>query len=296
MNKAEDILEAFRPYYRTATLSECTEPNKVHDLKIKLDDARVYTMADIADFMQAFADPKKRHTALNPPLSRAADRFRALSEALQEDFRSTLGSFIRMYEFLSQIVFYDDHELESLAVFGRFLLRRIARRPTESENTEDEAIKDVDLTHYRIQKQHEYSLDLETGQARVALDPASEVGSGQAHSEEEAALSTVIERLNSLFEGNLTDSDMIAYVAQIKGRMIRDERLIHEANTNTQDQFALGSVEQVMQDIVIESMDSYMNMANQVINKESVQKGLLEALIPLVWEELRSQSARAALA
>jgi len=41
-NKAEDILKAFEPYYRTAALNNITDRNLPHQLREKLDGAHVY--------------------------------------------------------------------------------------------------------------------------------------------------------------------------------------------------------------------------------------------------------------
>jgi type I restriction enzyme R subunit len=41
MNNSETITEAFADYYRTTILSEETDPNKLHDLKMMLDGHQV---------------------------------------------------------------------------------------------------------------------------------------------------------------------------------------------------------------------------------------------------------------
>ena len=64
VNRPEEILESFQPYYRAAQLEDVTDPNIVHELQIKLDAAQVYLVSEIEGFAQAFFDPKRRQANL----------------------------------------------------------------------------------------------------------------------------------------------------------------------------------------------------------------------------------------
>jgi len=76
----------------------------------------------------AFFDPKRTQGALHPYLKPAADRFNELKEEEQAIFRKDLSTFIRVYDFLSQIVPYNDPDLERLHVYGKSLLPRLTVR------------------------------------------------------------------------------------------------------------------------------------------------------------------------
>ena len=127
VNKPDEILESFQPHYRTAQLEEVTDPNIVHELMTKLNKANVYFWTEVEAFAEAFFNPKvKTQGALHAQLKPAFDRFEALQEELKELFRKDLGSFLRMDEFLSQIIPYNDPELEKLFVFGKNLMQRLS--------------------------------------------------------------------------------------------------------------------------------------------------------------------------
>ena len=78
----------------------------------------------------------------------------SLKECLKEKdaleiFKKDLGTFVRFYEFISQIVPFDDLELEELSLFARKL------RPMLREATIEEDGVDLDnavLSHYRLSK------------------------------------------------------------------------------------------------------------------------------------------------
>ena len=53
------------------------------------------------------------------------------------------------------------------------------------------------------------------------LDPITEAGSGRIQEKEKAYLGEIIQNLNDLFEGELTDQDKLVYVnSVIKGKLL----------------------------------------------------------------------------
>lgn len=52
VNKAEDIKEAFEPFYNATTLSDNSDPNDIFGMKVRLIDARIFTLSQV----EAFAD------------------------------------------------------------------------------------------------------------------------------------------------------------------------------------------------------------------------------------------------
>ena len=92
-NDAEDILEAFLPFYRTAKLSGITDKNLVHTLRQKLDAAQIYLWSEVETFARAYFDPKGKQAAIQAPLKQAHERFKAQSKEVQELFRCDLSTY-----------------------------------------------------------------------------------------------------------------------------------------------------------------------------------------------------------
>ena len=84
----------------------------------------------------------------------------------REDFRSILQAFIRLYGFVSQLITYEDVELEQLYIFGRSLNRKLPRRrnplPTEVMDA-------VDLDSFRVEQTFagDISLRKEDGKTKL---------------------------------------------------------------------------------------------------------------------------------
>lgn len=105
-------------------------------------------------------------------VGQAVDRFKAIEqEEIQDEFKNSLTSFVRL-SFLSQILPFEDIELEKLYSFGRFLLSKLPKSDyTERLKLDNEVV----LEYYRLQKIAEGELVLQV-QRQHLLDPTTEAG------------------------------------------------------------------------------------------------------------------------
>ena len=285
VNDPTEILESFQPYYRAAQLEEVTDPNIVHELQTKLDKAGVYYTSEVEGFAEAFFNPKRKQAGLHAYLKPAADRFRELEDEEAETFRKDLGTFLRLYDFLSQIIPYEDAELERLYSFGKHLMPRIAEHDTSSILELD---ADVRLTHYRLQKLGEQKLDLSSGDV-VALPGISEAGTSKAMTDEQKKLAEIVERMNDLFSGELSDADLIGYVTTIKGKLLENPTLAAQAATNSESQFALGDFRDILTDIVIDGQDNHNKIADQLLKDDRIFAAMQGMLAKMVWQQFQKQ-------
>ena len=132
---------------------------------------------------------------MNAALDPAVSRFAALQDRNEEEaelLRGKMQAFRNLYGFLSQIIPYQDSDLERLHVFLRHLSAKLPRRRRGPAYRFDDEVR---LEYYRLQKIAEGSIALRDGEAQ-ALDGPSEVGSGLAR-EQEVPLSQLIDIVNS---------------------------------------------------------------------------------------------------
>ncbi len=64
-NDAQDILDAFLPYYTKAELTDVTDPQLIYDLQKKLDAEGIYHWEEVTAFALAFFDPKAAASKLS---------------------------------------------------------------------------------------------------------------------------------------------------------------------------------------------------------------------------------------
>ena len=284
VNKPEEILKSFQPYYRTAQLEDVTDPNIVHELMTKLNKANVYLWTEVEAFAEAFFSPKvKTQGALHAQLKPAFDRYEALEEEQQDLFRKDLGSFLRLYEFLSQIIPYNDAELEKLFVYGKNLMPRLAEASKSDMLSLD---SDVKLTHYRLQRLGEQALDLEKAEV-IKLAGVSEAGTGGAPEDERKELREIVAKMNDLFAGEIGEADFVGAVTTWKGHLMTNESLAEQAKNNSEEQFAMGDFKEAFMDVVIDAKDASNSIADQLLKDPRVFGVMQGMLAKMVWQQFQ---------
>lgn len=153
----------------------------------------------------------------------------------------------------------------------------------------------VQLTHHSLKSQGKRDLTFSTGEA-PKLTGVAEVGSGGIHEKEKALLDEIIERVNDLFEGELTDEDQLAYVTGfLRSHMAASDELRVQAANNTSAQFANSpTLRRELMDAAMDSDAAFNAMSRQVLNSETVREELLKILLGpgRLYEMLRGEANR----
>jgi type I restriction enzyme, R subunit len=302
VNDEEEILESFKPYFRKAELAGVSDPNIIHDLQTKLDDELIYLSPEVDAFVNTYLDPKGTQAQLQARIAPAVDRFskrlKAAKAATPKDgaeidrltlFRKDLGSFIRAYDFLSQIVNFADTDLEKRSIFYKHLL------PVLRIDREQSAIdlSAVLMTHYNLRSKGQAQITLSKEASEDGkLSPLNEIGAGVAKDPSKEKLSEIIQTMNTLFDGELTDADLLNYANHIRDKMLENKTLANQAAANEIDQFgASPDFDKVMMKAVVDAFKSHKSMSEQVLKKDSVKDGLSDLLLSMVYEGFKAQAA-----
>ena len=285
VNEAEEIQEAYKPYYEQTIVEETSDPNLLTDLKYKLDDYNIYWHSELEKFNSVFYDPAKKDQAeaqgfLNAYLDPAVERYKGRDEEEQVDFKSTLTTFVRQYAFLLQIIPFKDIELHKLYSYGRFLLKKL---PRENDAGSISLDNDVTLQYYRIEET--FSGDNRISET-AAIKGVTYAGSGRVDEEEEEVLSEIIKIFNEHFGAdNFTEADKL-FVDQIQEDMMNDETLAMQAKNNTKDNFRY-----VFDKAFIKKAMGRMNKNQKVftkmMNDEDFQSAIKVYLLEQVYEGLQ---------
>ena len=108
-------------------------------------------------------DPEKNHQRIHSVMQPAVDRFHALSEEGQEEFRDVLTRFTRIYSFLSQVVSFTDVKLERDYLFCRRLAQLVRQEAVAGIDLGDS----VELTHLRMEQAWSGDASLDEGGGEV---------------------------------------------------------------------------------------------------------------------------------
>ncbi|KQP12134.1 hypothetical protein ASF43_21690 [Pseudorhodoferax sp. Leaf267] len=130
------------------------------------------------------------------------------------------------------------------------------------------------------------------------LPPMDAVGSGSVQEKQAAYLVEIIEKVNGLFEGELTDDDQLVYVnGVLKGKLLENETLVQQAASNSKEQFANSpDLSNALMHAIMDAFDAHQSMSTQALGSERVRAGLKEVLLgpAQLYESLRAKSGPAA--
>ena len=289
VNDRSEIREAFKTFYEGAEMGEEVDPARMYAIKGELDGAGVYLEEEVARFADVYFKPKARqsaldHQAMNAVLDPAVSRFKALVEenAAEADlWRGKLQALLNLYNFLSQVIPYQDSDLERLYVFLRYLATKLPKRSTGVGYRFDD---DVKLEYYRLQKISEGSITLKDGVARP-LDGPSEVGSG-ALQEEPVPLSQLIDVVNEHFGTDFNQADQL-FFDQIVEAAMTDDGLRRAAAVNPGDKFEL-LFKNVLEKVFVDRMDQNEDIFVRFMNDLPFQKIVTSWMADEAYRRLRS--------
>lgn len=293
VNDPKEIQEAFRQYYEGSVMGEEVDPDRLYEVKAELDASGIYLQTEIDAFSQVFFAPKRRqspgdHKSMNALLDKAVERFKQLQADEEEEaelWRGKLQAFRNLYGFLSQVIPYQDSDLEKLFTYLRYLALKLPKRKSGPGYQFDE---EVELDYYRLQKISEGSISLNQGYAKP-LDGPREVGSGMVR-EENVALSRLIDIINQRFGGELNDADQL-FFDQIAEAASQNESLQRAAEVNSLDKFQL-VFRQVLESLFIERMELNDELFADYMTKPDLQELVSKWLGAQVYDQLNRAQGR----
>lgn len=273
VNERDEIREAFKTYFEGAEVGEDVDPARMYEIKSELDAEGIYVVADLDRFSAVYFKPRQRqspndHQLMNAALDPCVARFKETQEEKPDEaelWRGKLMAFCSLYGFLSQIIPYQDTDLERLYVFLRHLATKLPKRGAGPSYQFDDEVR---LEYYRLQKISEGSISLNDGQAN-RLDGPSEVGTGVLH-EEAVPLSRLIDVVNDRFGTDFNQADQL-FFDQIVEAAISDAALRQAAAVNPGDKFEL-VFKNLLETLFVERMDQNEEIFARFMNDKSFQK------------------------
>ncbi|HVR49890.1 MAG TPA: type I restriction endonuclease subunit R, partial [Pseudorhodoferax sp.] len=314
VNEPAEILKAFKTYYETAELEAVTDPHLVYDLRAKLDATGFYDEFEVDRVARVDLDPNGTQKQLDAAIAPVADRLLQRYKAAQQDkvaaedrqddkaaraakdqldalllFRNDMGAYVRLYAFLGQIFDYGNTAIEKRFLFFKRLIPLLDFG--RERDTVD--LSKVVLTHHTLKSRGKQPMGL-NADGSYKLPPMDAVGSGGVQEKQAAYLEEIIEKVNGLFEGELTDDDQLVYVnGVLKGKLLENETLMQQAASNSKEQFANSpDLRRALMDAIIDTFEAHQTMSSQALGSERVRDGLTDILLGPVqlYETLRARS------
>ncbi|MFW5827276.1 MAG: type I restriction endonuclease subunit R [Alkalispirochaeta sp.] len=311
VNDPEQVLADFQQYYRGATLPTGADPQMVIDLQEKLDAQGIYYESEVDAFAEAYytavgagreLTQRQLSARMAPVLQRFTDRLSAARLARDETgvdalklFVKDMESFCSLYDFLSQIVPLGDADLEKRYILFKHLAHPLREALlTGIANDGGIDLSRITLTHYAIHRRggaDTEGLAMDPNGMSVLEAPTGQ-GTGEARSREEVLLSELVAQLNKIFEGDLSDADMVNYAEATRDKVMEDSEVVIQAQNNESlDQFANGKIRDAVPSAIIQMMEANAEMTQQVMASKETMARFVQVVTELVYGKARRESA-----
>ena len=313
-DSSAEVLQAFSTYYGEALLEQISDPNLIFDLRAKLDALGYYDEFEVdrvADVLVRYESGARvsqgdLQKAIEPVASRLTDRFKdarneaeAARRSEQPDeekvakeamdalflFKNDIQLFVRLYGFLSQIFDYASTAIERRAIF----YRRLAPLLEFGREREGVDLSKVVLTHHNLKSKGRLGLTPDMDADGSGLRGSTEAGSGQVREKQRSLLADLIDKINDLFSGDLTEEHKIAFYEGVEASVLGSETLRQQARHNSEQQFANSpDLPEEILNAVMDTDAKFGVMMRQVLDDDKVRRGLKDALVRGgLWSKLR---------
>ncbi len=225
VNEQEAIQASFQDYYQKTELEGATDPNKLYNLKYTLEQMRVFTAEDLAEFVELFVVKKLGSERLQPFFQRIVDTgyknlasehkgekgYEKLKAAAKDKFRKETARYVRQYNFISQIMTFTDTALEKFYLFTKLLLRQL---PYEKDTLPLEVVEMINMENFRVQEEQNGRIVL--AEEDAALTPTAADGHRGKKEEEKEKLKVIVQKLNEDYGIEFEEADRVINAIKLK--------------------------------------------------------------------------------
>lgn len=281
VNSANEIRQSFEPFYKTTILSEEASPNIIYDIKNALDEYHLWQTSEIELFAKIYykttdqdiIDLGKLASSLQPAL----DRFASKELKQQDEIKTGLFRFVRLYSFITQVCRMFDKDMQKFSVYAKFLLKLIPKGKLDRIIVDDKIL----LDKYRLEKAFEGSIAV--SEAPELFPAKGIIGSKKKKKER---LSVIIEKINERFGTSFSEMDKV--LLQLTEDFMADDRLVDLAKNNPQSTFEK-IFEQQFKDIAAVRYEQNEEFFIRMFKDEDFMNEVIKLMLPEVYNKLRTK-------
>lgn len=284
INKYEDIVKAFEPYYTTTLLANSVTPSAVYDLEARLDGYTVLDPSDIESAIELLYNgdtSAKTKQKLTYYFTRAKNRIEQYELMKQLEIVAVMRHFIRFYEFLIQVSCFEDVDLHKKYLFVNYLMAYINIKHPGGGFDLNGKIK---ASNFVQKKEAEHIKEKITSNPVVKLPTADMIVLPEDKQEK---LSVIIAEINSR-TGKSYDNDVaIKAMLQIRDLLLKSDKLRISAKNNTIKDFEFSYFDDI-DDALIEGLSQNQDFFSLLLNNEELKRQVLGIFTYEIYKSLRN--------
>lgn len=290
VNTAEEIQEAFEPYYECTELDEEINVNLIYDTRTLLRGFGLYGDDDIDKFLkilykkgsQTDTDLGKMTSLLTP----VVNGYKALPEDKRFDYKKTIHNFNKWYAYITQIDRMFDKDLQKEFNFTQYLEKMLP--PVAEVKTVDLEDK-LKLEFYKLEQTFKGDISLNpTVETQTLENPKTLKTSGKGVEQDEL-LENIIEKVNEKFQGIFTEGDRVI-VETIYNKCVKNnKKLKMQAKKNDEEVFNQSIFPEIFNDVAQDCYMESMAAFSKLFEDKTFYASVMDAIAREAYKNLRNK-------
>ena len=280
VNSAEEIQEAFQPFYRETSLEHEVDVDQIYQLQKTLHGYNIYSVNDIEAFCNVYYANKKQEKTdmgkMTSALKPVADRYNSLQPDERYNLRRQVRSYIKWYGYISQVCRMFDADMQKEYVFLSYLQNLLPADKVDMIDLEGM----LKLEYYKLSKT--FAGEIKLTDASIEYSPSGKVG--PAVPEQKEPLEEVIQKINELFSGDFTSADRVVLYA-LHDRLRVDEKLAKVARTSDPQVFAESIFPKAFDIVAQDSYVEHTEAFTSLFQNKSKYHAIMAALAGMMYRE-----------
>jgi type I restriction enzyme R subunit len=289
VNSAEDIKEAFAPYYEETMLDEEINVNLIYDTKILIRKFMFYNDEDVEKFNKIYYKSEEQSstdlgkiTSLFTPI---LNHYIKVSEDDQFQYKKAVRNFVKWYAYITQITRMFDRDLQKEYNFMSYLNKVLPAKPSERVNLEDK----IKLEYYKLEKTFEGDISHDNDPDKNTLiNPKSVDGAGGKDTKAEL-LENIIDQINQRFGGIVSDGDKVIVETIYDKVMSESKKLAKYAKKNNVDVYQESFFPKVFQDVAQNCYNSQMHAFTKLFENKEFYHAIMNEIGRETYKSFRNE-------
>lgn len=291
VNTEEEIKMAFQPYYQETDLAEEINIDLVFR---KLKEIRKYALYGADDIRKVngihFSTGGKKGVSVQGQIAGAlapvVAKYNALGQKDRALFRRTVRSFVRWYNYLTQITRLFDEVVQKEHTFLSYLEHLLPPDAHEVIDLEG-AVK---LKYYKLKETFSGAIALEK---KPSVFEAPKPKPSTAMTQAKSLLQEVINAINQAYAGDFTDADLVI-VEMVLPKVLASAKLKKAASAHEKNVYVEGIFPDILSKIVLDAYAENDKAFDALLNDKPKYLAFLKTLAEVSYGEFRRKGRKRA--
>ena len=287
VNSKEDILKAFQPFYQETLLAQEINTDLIYKTQKMLREFKIYDDSDIENVNKIYFDEDKRkankiQAAITNALLPIQRKYNDLNQEQRYQFRKLCRTFVKWYEYITQIIRMFDKQMHDEYIFCSYLAKVVPADPQIPFDLGDR----VKLKYYNLEKTYEGSIGLVKEEKGVYK--TAKLKKPVKMTETLSPLEQVIEKINQQYMGNFTDGDKVVITA-LHQKLKNNKKLIKAAKTDGRQIFEKNIFPQLFDDAAQEAYVESTETYTKLFEDAGKYHAIMDALAQAMFDEMKNE-------